>query len=157
MPKPTRIWQLQCSACGHRAISANAEMVSRMRTVGMLMRDKSPDPRLLDALLPTAAARMRCDGCGQTGLNIEPFEDEWDDAAFSGGRSCESCGSIIPAERLAALPDTRVCARCQQSRESGRSSDEPEFCPRCGDLLQMRSTSQGGVTRYAMWCRTCGK
>jgi DnaK suppressor protein len=30
---------------------------------------------------------------------------------------CESCGSEIPAERLAAVPDTTLCVRCQSNRE----------------------------------------
>lgn len=30
---------------------------------------------------------------------------------------CESCGAEIPAERLAAVPDTTLCVRCQGQRE----------------------------------------
>jgi RNA polymerase-binding transcription factor DksA len=30
---------------------------------------------------------------------------------------CESCGGEIPAERLAAVPDTTMCVPCQSKRE----------------------------------------
>src|SRR5687768_5508163 len=30
---------------------------------------------------------------------------------------CESCGSEIPEERLAAMPDTTLCVPCQRQRE----------------------------------------
>ncbi|MGH2355302.1 MAG: TraR/DksA family transcriptional regulator [Chloroflexota bacterium] len=30
---------------------------------------------------------------------------------------CEACGAEIPAERLAAVPDTTLCVRCQGQRE----------------------------------------
>ncbi|HVG97155.1 MAG TPA: TraR/DksA family transcriptional regulator [Chloroflexota bacterium] len=30
---------------------------------------------------------------------------------------CESCGGEIPAERLAAIPDTTMCVPCQSKRE----------------------------------------
>jgi DnaK suppressor protein len=30
---------------------------------------------------------------------------------------CQSCGAEIPAERLAAVPDTTLCVRCQSQRE----------------------------------------
>jgi reverse gyrase len=29
-------------------------------------------------------------------------------------RLCERCGAEIPAERVEALPDTRVCVKCSQ-------------------------------------------
>jgi DnaK suppressor protein len=34
---------------------------------------------------------------------------------------CESCGAEIPAERLAAIPDTTLCVRCQSKRERPRT------------------------------------
>ena len=32
----------------------------------------------------------------------------------SGTRPCERCRAQIPAERIEALPDTRLCIRCSQ-------------------------------------------
>lgn len=32
---------------------------------------------------------------------------------------CNDCGSVIPAQRLAALPDVVTCIDCQQARERG--------------------------------------
>ena len=29
---------------------------------------------------------------------------------------CDKCGARIPAERLQALPDTRVCAKCSDTQ-----------------------------------------
>jgi RNA polymerase-binding transcription factor DksA len=39
-------------------------------------------------------------------------------ARLSAGRYgwCESCAGAIPAQRLAAAPETRYCARCAQGR-----------------------------------------
>jgi DnaK suppressor protein len=33
---------------------------------------------------------------------------------------CESCGAPIPAERLAILPEARLCIACQRQRERRR-------------------------------------
>lgn len=32
---------------------------------------------------------------------------------------CDECGAVIPAERLAALPTTRLCVSCRTPRSSG--------------------------------------
>jgi DnaK suppressor protein len=39
-------------------------------------------------------------------------------ARLSAGRygRCESCAGAIPAQRLAAMPETRYCARCARGR-----------------------------------------
>ena len=39
-------------------------------------------------------------------------------ARLSAGRygRCESCAGAIPAQRLAATPETRYCARCARGR-----------------------------------------
>ena len=39
-------------------------------------------------------------------------------ARLSAGRYgwCESCAGAIPAQRLAATPETRYCARCARGR-----------------------------------------
>lgn len=33
-------------------------------------------------------------------------------------RTCEICGSIIPAERLEALPETKRCVECARKKGS---------------------------------------
>ncbi|CAD6551109.1 TraR/DksA C4-type zinc finger protein [Escherichia coli] len=35
---------------------------------------------------------------------------------------CNDCGNIIPAQRLAALPDVVTCIDCQQMRERRRKT-----------------------------------
>ena len=30
-------------------------------------------------------------------------------------RPCERCGVLIPAERIEALPETRVCVKCSEA------------------------------------------
>ncbi|HFU2129085.1 TPA: TraR/DksA C4-type zinc finger protein [Escherichia coli] len=35
---------------------------------------------------------------------------------------CNDCGNVIPAQRLAALPDVVTCIDCQQMRERRRKT-----------------------------------
>ncbi|MDP6443760.1 MAG: hypothetical protein QGG36_14950 [Pirellulaceae bacterium] len=141
-------FRIECRACQDSVAVTLAELVSRLRDAGMLLRDKEPAPEMIAALLPTASDKVSCGSCGAAGVSITPYEqmDEWED-----GRSCQRCGATIPPERLEIFPDSQTCAQC----ESAGGGDEREFCPRCGDLMVMKTSSRG-VTRYALVCRACG-
>ena len=78
-------------------------------------------------------------------------EDDWDD--WGGAVACQGCRQPIPRERLDIFPGTKLCAACQQKDDSG-ANDEPEFCPRCGDIMSVRLKS--GTSRYVMSCPSCG-
>lgn len=58
-------------------------------------------------------------------------------------RTCERCGGVVPAERVEALPDTRVCVAC--SRAIGGEFDVyvvPEQTGKAGSLKK----NYGGYT-----------
>ena len=58
----------------------------------------------------------------------------------------------IPPERLEILPGTRRCVKCQNAAELGDARDEPEFCPKCGSLVELRVSRGAGITRYKRVC-----
>lgn len=106
---------------------------------------------MLEELLPGAAERMTCPGCKQIGLvagDTEEVEDDWLAAVL-----CQQCRKPIDPERLDALPDAKFCLNCQQKSESGSATeDEPDFCPKCGALMELRVSRGGGLTRYRLFC-----
>lgn len=144
---------LSCSDCGWRTVCGSIEIASRLRLVGMLRRDKDPDDEILAALLPEAAPRMTCPGCKRIGLLVEDAdsadeEDDWQAAAL-----CDRCREPIDPERLEVFPDTKRCVACQAKAEAGEPEPfEPEFCPRCGALVELRVSRGGGLTRYKRFC-----
>lgn len=128
-------------------------MLARLQQIGAMRRSKDPEFELVSELFTSLAARFACAGCGGLGLSVrEATDDSWDDWETS--RACQSCGKPIPKERLDVFPDTKVCAVCQQEGEAG-GDEEPEFCPRCGEVMKLRLDSRG-TSRYVMSCPKCG-
>ncbi len=122
--------------------------------MGVLRRENDPDDATLAELLPEAAKRMTCPGCKRIGLATFDAEeandanDDWQAAVL-----CEKCRKPIATERLEVFPDSRRCVACQSKAESGEAEeDEPEFCPRCGALIELRVSRAGGLTRYKRFC-----
>jgi predicted RNA-binding Zn-ribbon protein involved in translation (DUF1610 family) len=146
--------QLTCSQCGYRTVRGITSMVEWLRGCRMVRRDAAPEPELVPELFRSAAGKFVCPQCGAKGLAVGPVED-LDDAAWGMGRACDACGRPIDAERLAALPDTRLCVACQAKDDRGQTADEPEYCPRCGSLMAVRQTRGSGVTRYKQVCPQC--
>ena len=147
-------YQLRCKSCGHAIDRSQTQMLELLWQQKMLRRASDPDPQVLEELYKAAGDRLPCEGCDRIGLFVEPAadEDDWDDA-----RPCEVCNQPIPAERLEIFPDATRCAKCQDSQDQGVESDSaPEFCPRCGGLLQLRSARGAGLARYEMHCADCG-
>ncbi len=147
--------ELTCRVCGHRTVVGPTQMLERLRDVGMLRREKEPDLHLVHELFVARLDQLACDACHQVGLQwqlLDDWEDDWQQ-----GRDCEVCHQRIPAERLEVFPDTRRCRDCQQSAERGEDSAEPEYCPRCGAIMQLRLQRGSGITRYVMSCRDCGR
>lgn len=144
---------LTCNTCGWRTVCGPGEIVSRLRLVGLLRRDGDPDEEILAALLPEAAERMTCSGCKGIGLSVSetdhvPDDDDWQAAVL-----CESCRKPIDPERLEVFPNSKRCVACQSRREAGiPDEEEPEFCPRCGSLVELRVSRGGGLTRYKRFC-----
>ena len=144
--------RLSCRACGWQTVGGADELAARLRLVGHLRRESEPSEELIAELLQEAAPRMTCPVCKQIGIQVHEPEDLDHDSDWQSAVLCEACRKPIDPERLEALPETRRCTECQQKSESGVVEEEPEFCPRCGALLQLRVSRTGGLTRYRMFC-----
>lgn len=142
--------ELACPDCGRTELCRLDDAISRLRLVGALRRDKAPDGAIVEALLCDASALMTCSGCKRIGLVVRDAEEEADD--WLAAALCEACRKPIDPERLDALPGVKRCAACQEKSESGESDDEPDFCPRCGSLMELRTSRGSGITRYRLFC-----
>ena len=148
------MWKLVCHDCESESLCDYEEAVRRLRLVGLLRRESEPDEVALGELLTSAAPRMACPVCKSAGLiaskgDDEDFaEDDWQTAVL-----CEICRQPVPPERLEVLPGVRRCVACQARDESGTlTDDEPEFCPKCGAIVELRVSRGAGITRYKRFC-----
>jgi hypothetical protein len=145
-------YELSCIHCRWRTVSGRDDAITRLRAIGLLRRDREPDDELIGVLLVEAAPRMVCPSCGKQSVAAAPSElesdDEWQAAVL-----CEICRSPIPPERLEAIAETKRCAACQGKAEAGKLVEaEPEFCPACGSLVELRLSRGTGITRYKRFC-----
>jgi len=120
------------------------------------------DPDMIRELFIIHADKIDCLDCGQKGLSarIAPNDNccgthcslpwTWADEVC-----CKHCGKIIPPERLAAVPGTMLCVQCQSALERGDPGDTVEYCPRCGEIMTLKSVLTGGITRYEPTCPNC--
>ncbi len=122
----------------------------------MLRRDAEPDAATVEELLRHAASRFVCVACEAIGLELFD-EDPHAAAAWGEAVKCEVCQTVIPRERLEVLPGTRRCANCQSREEQGQEVDTADYCPRCGDILQLRPRTGSGLAGYRAYCPTCGR
>lgn len=144
--------QLECNACGWWTVCGEAEIVRRLRLLGLFRRAPEPPEDLVREVLRTNAARLKCDKCNAASLGVregtgDAGDDEWEQVVL-----CEICRQPIAAERLEFNPKAKRCAACQGASDKGASFDEPEFCPKCGALVELRVSRAGGLTRYKLWC-----
>jgi RNA polymerase-binding transcription factor DksA len=143
---------LVCLACGARATLSAIDVLARLRAAGLLKRAKEPDAETVAELLKSTATTWACERCGRTGLAVEAARDDLANEDWGQAKACERCHAPIPAERLELFPQTTLCVRCQQGAEQG---DDPEYCPRCGSILEIRRLRGSGLTRYVMECPSC--
>ena len=119
------------TACDDRAIR---EWLHRH---GRLRRAEEPEAAFAEEIFRVSANRFTCPECGAVGLTVgapQHQADEWEL-----GRACEVCRQPIAPERLEVFPNARVCAQCQGKEETGQTNEVPEYCPRCGAIMQLRS------------------
>jgi hypothetical protein len=145
-------YELKCRRCDWRTVCGHDDAVARLRLIGLLRREPEPDESLAAELFVESAPRMTCPVCKEKSLAASPAEslpdDDWLAAVL-----CEICLEPIPPERLEALPGAKRCARCQQKAETGELREsEPEYCPQCGALVEIRVSRGTGITRYKRVC-----
>lgn len=150
MPTEMPRIDLSCPECAWRQSCGPQGMADWVRTTGMLRRNQRPSPAELVELLRAAAARLACPQCGQTGLVACAAADDAQD--WPGARTCEACGRPIPAERLEALPNARLCTACQRGDDRGDPPSQVDYCPRCGSPMTIRQSRSTGITRYVAVC-----
>jgi len=147
--------RLTCPHCRASLMHGLPEMLQRLQSLGMLRREKQPEPGLVMELFRSSVSRMPCGECGRTGLMFASDEDE--DEVWGGGRRCEACDQLIPRERVQLLPSVKLCVACQGKQESGAAIGPAEYCPRCGSVMQLKLRSGGGLTGYRQYCPECRK
>ena len=147
--------ELTCRNCEWRTVCGPSDAIGRLRLVGLLRRDTDPDDTLITTLLVEAAPRMTCPVCKEKRLFARPASatDEEEESDWQAAVLCEVCREPIPPERLEAVPGARRCALCQGKAETGQLvDDEPEYCPHCGSLVELRVSTGSGITRYRRFC-----
>jgi rubrerythrin len=147
-------YELTCRNCGWRTVCGRDDAVARLRIIGQLRREREPDETLVETLFVEAAPRMTCPVCKEKQLFAQPSQDlnedagDWQDAIL-----CEICREPIAPERLEAIPGTKRCAVCATKAESGQLAEiEPDYCPHCGALVEVRVSRGSGITRYRRVC-----
>lgn len=148
--QPEDLLELRCRQCAWSELCGVSEMINHLQRLGMMRRPKEVDPATVRELFLGSADRMACPDCGQAPLVPGPPEEE--QAHWPGSRRCEGCGEVISSERVAAMPDIRICVACQGRDEAGSPTVEQEYCPRCGSAMILRQSSGAGLTRYRMVC-----
>ncbi|MEN1680121.1 MAG: TraR/DksA C4-type zinc finger protein [Planctomycetota bacterium] len=147
---------LTCPDCHFRTVCGADDLAARLRLVGLLRREKEPSEELIAELLPGAVGQMTCPTCKRRGLvlgDADDAGDDWGDDDWQAAVLCEVCREPIPPERLEYLPETKRCVTCQGKAEAGTlPDDDPEFCPRCGALIEIRVSRGSGLTRYKRFC-----
>jgi hypothetical protein len=146
-------YELTCGNCGWRTVCGAADAAARLRLIGLLRREPDPEEDLLATLFVESAPRMTCPLCKAKRLEAAPAADVDDDGDWQAAVLCEVCRQPIPPERLEAIAGTKRCAGCQGLAEAGRlPDDEPEYCPHCGAIVELRVSRGGGITRYKRVC-----
>jgi len=145
-------YELDCRNCGWRTICGIDDAVARLRIIGALRRDRDPDERVVAELFVEGALRMTCPLCKEKRLiaapSVDDVADDWQAAVL-----CEICREPIDPERLEVIRGTKRCAACQGKTETGQLDEfEPDYCPNCGALVEVRVSRGSGITRYKRVC-----
>lgn len=144
-------YEINCRNCKWRTVCGRDDAIARLRIIGLLRRDREPDDDVVAELLVESAPRMTCPLCKERRLAASPSVDDaiddWQAAVL-----CEVCREPIDPERLEAIPGTKRCAGCQGKAETGQLADEPDYCPNCGALVEVRVSRGSGITRYKRVC-----
>jgi hypothetical protein len=145
--------ELICGNCGWRTVCGREDAIARLKIVGLLRRDPDPGEDLLRVLFAEAAPRMTCPICKEKRLHaVEHDSSGEEDADWQSAVLCEVCRQPIPPERVEALPGVKRCVGCEGRDEAGTAVEEPEYCPQCGSIVEIRISRGTGITRYRRFC-----
>lgn len=145
--------ELNCPNCSWHIVCDKNEMLRWLHSIGMLRREEKPSESIVIELFRKSAGKFSCRDCESTGLRTDiPREDEED---WGQARVCSVCRKIILAERLEIFPDSTTCAACKDQEENPADHMIPEFCPKCGDIMTMKTTGGSGTTQYRLKCPSC--
>jgi Zn finger protein HypA/HybF involved in hydrogenase expression len=147
-------FELTCRNCRWRTVCGRDDAIARLKLLGLLRRDPDPDEELVRVLFAEAAPRMTCPVCKEKRLHAVDHAPltATDDGDWQSAVLCEVCRQPIPPERVEALPGVKRCVTCQNSSEAGVDIVEPEYCPHCGSLVELRVSRGPGITRYRRVC-----
>ncbi len=145
---------LVCTHCGERETLRPGQLLDRLRATGVLRRAKDPDPDEILELVRANLGKLTCPACERAGMKLEASATDDDAEAWGDPKPCEACGALIPAERLELFPNTTLCVACQQANERGEDTGPAEYCPYCGNVMQLRK-ARSGITRYVLECPSC--
>ncbi len=129
---------ISCRACDHE-VEVDGPLEAALRQKLSLADALEPD---LAQALRLVADRLRCDECHNRSPEIVLVRD------------CALCGTPIPRQRLAAMPDATQCIDCEERAETSADQDDKEglgTCPRCGSPLKTYQR-RTGTTRYFVGC-----
>jgi hypothetical protein len=147
-------YELTCRNCGWRTVCGRDDAVARLRIIGQLRREREPEENVVETLFVEAAPRMTCPLCKEKMLFARPsrgLDDE--DSDWQTAVLCEICREPIAPERLEAIRETKRCAAWATKAESGQLDEiEPDYCPNCGALVEVRVSRGSGITRYRRVC-----
>jgi len=144
--------QLECRNCSWWTLCGEGEISRRLRKVGLFRRATDPPEELVREVLATQGSRLCCDRCNESGLVVRLDTEDAERGVWEQVVVCEICREPIPPERLEIKPNATRCVACQEATDRGRSFVEPDYCPKCGSLLELRVSRGGGITRYKLWC-----
>ncbi len=146
---PASYATILCAACKWTEQADEERMHAWLGQADMRRAGTHMDIDMLWELLPVALARVACPDCGAKALKTARSESEenlWPEAPI-----CVRCRAPIPAERLEALPDVKICAVCQAKQEEhGTVAATEDFCTRCGAPLKW--AIKPGTSRYLLVC-----
>ncbi len=154
------VLSLRCRHCGQREDQTLETVYEQLRALGFLRRGGEPSLELTLELARDAIEQGRwgsCPSCGTSGLGITTEADAAEDGSlWNDARHCEECKAIIPAERIEVFPQTKLCSKCQNQVETGSARNDHEYCPYCGEIMQLRAATTPGAT-YRLYCPSCRK
>ena len=172
---------LRCSACQHLFTLDAGGKLRWLQRHGHLRRVSDPHSDLVDPLFESQRSTFVCPDCkagplviaadgsdgagkdrsnaanGLTGYSSGRASKEDEPEFWGETRRCETCGGKIAAERLAILPETKLCVACAQTEQCATACHtlSDESCPRCGNWLHW-VTRRSSLQNHALSCRHCG-